>query len=60
MGWAGRRNGVPVGDMTKARVDHVGIWARDLERLREFYVSALQGESGPAYVNERTGLVRTS
>jgi lactoylglutathione lyase len=37
------------------RVEHIGLWARDLERLRDFYVEQIGGESGPLYENARTG-----
>lgn len=37
------------------RLEHVAIWARDLEWLREFYVRVLGGESGPLYENPQTG-----
>jgi lactoylglutathione lyase len=33
---------------------HVALWAEDLERLREFYVS-LGAQSGNRYVNPKTG-----
>lgn len=45
----------PGGQVNELRIEHVAVWARDLERLREFYVSALGGESGSLYVNQRTG-----
>jgi lactoylglutathione lyase len=38
------------------RIEHIAIWTRDLERVREFYVSVLGGQSGPLYENARTGL----
>ena len=41
--------------MTEVHLEHVALWARDLERLRAFYVSALGGRSGPPYANPRTG-----
>ena len=41
--------------MSELRIEHIAVWARDLERLREFYVSALHGESGSLCVNQRTG-----
>jgi len=37
------------------RIEHVAVWTRDLERLREFYVSVLGGRCGPLYENARTG-----
>ena len=41
--------------MTPLRVDHVALWAADLERMREFYVGVLGGVCGPLYENRRTG-----
>lgn len=41
--------------MTPLRVHHVGLWVSDLERMRNFYVGALGGTSGPLYENPRTG-----
>lgn len=38
------------------RIEHVALWARDLERMRAFYVEALGGRCGPMYENPRTGL----
>lgn len=37
------------------RIEHVALWVRDLERMRDFYVASLQGESGALYENPRTG-----
>jgi lactoylglutathione lyase len=37
------------------RIEHVAIWTRDLERVREFYVAVLGGQSGSLYENPRTG-----
>jgi lactoylglutathione lyase len=37
------------------RLHHVALWVDDLERMREFYVRALCGTSGPLYENARTG-----
>jgi lactoylglutathione lyase len=36
-------------------IEHVGIWVRDLERMRQFYVEKLGAESGALYENARTG-----
>ncbi len=36
-------------------IEHVAIWARDLERLRDFYAALLGGESGKLYTNSSTG-----
>jgi lactoylglutathione lyase len=41
--------------MGGVQIEHVAVWARDLERLRDFYVHALGGRSGPLYENPRTG-----
>jgi len=41
--------------VSQLRVEHVGLWVRDLELMREFYVAQLGGESGPLYENARTG-----
>lgn len=40
-----------------ARIEHVAIWARDLEALRAFYTEALGGTSGPRYENAATGFL---
>jgi lactoylglutathione lyase len=37
------------------RIEHVAIWTRDLERMREFYIDLIGGQSGPLYENARTG-----
>lgn len=39
----------------KARIEHVALWARDLEVLRAFYSDSLGGTSGPLYENRVTG-----
>jgi lactoylglutathione lyase len=39
----------------RLRVEHVAIWVRDLEPMREFYVTNLGGTSGARYHNPRTG-----
>ena len=41
--------------MSQLRVEHIGVWVRDLERVREFYVSQLGGWAGPLYENPRNG-----
>jgi lactoylglutathione lyase len=41
----------------RVRVEHVALWVQDLERMREFYVAQLGGQSGARYHNPRTGLV---
>ncbi len=37
--------------MLNARIEHVALWARDLETMRAFYTDALRGSSGPLYEN---------
>ncbi len=37
------------------RIEHVAIWTRDLERLRAFYETYFQAESGDKYTNEAKG-----
>lgn len=39
----------------RVRIAHVALWTRELEQLRDFYVTALDGESGPRYHNPETG-----
>lgn len=41
--------------MSPIRLHHVAVWVEDLDRMREFYVAALGGTSGPLYENLRTG-----
>jgi len=38
-----------------ARIEHVAIWARDLEAMRIFYTETLGGSSGPLYENAANG-----
>jgi lactoylglutathione lyase len=35
------------------RIEHVALWTKDLERLRSFYETYFQANTGPRYVNER-------
>ena len=37
------------------RVEHVGVWAADLERLREFYAAYLGATAGAKYTNPAKG-----
>jgi lactoylglutathione lyase len=36
-------------------IEHIAIWARDLELLREYYTSFIGGTAGSRYLNQRTG-----
>jgi lactoylglutathione lyase len=40
--------------MTSLRINHLALWVTNIERMREFYVGALGGTSGPLYENPRT------
>ena len=42
-------------DASMVSIEHVALWVRDLERMREFYVASLEGTSGALYENPRTG-----
>jgi len=33
------------------KIEHVAIWARDLEKLTDFYVQYFNGTAGPKYIN---------
>ena len=37
-------------------IDHVAVYARDLEKLRAFYEAYFGGKSNDGYFNPRTGL----
>ncbi|HJX63402.1 MAG TPA: VOC family protein [Polyangia bacterium] len=41
--------------MDAIRIEHVAIWVRDLERMRQFYVAMLGAKCGTPYQNPRTG-----
>ena len=41
--------------VSELRLEHIGLWVRDLERMREFYVTQLGGQAGQLYENPRTG-----
>jgi lactoylglutathione lyase len=41
--------------VSAARIEHVALWVRDLEGMREFYERHLGGRSGTLYHNPRTG-----
>jgi lactoylglutathione lyase len=38
------------------RIEHVALWVRDLEIMRQFYVDRLGGQCGPLYRSQRSGL----
>ena len=38
-----------------ARIEHVALWTRDLERLRDFYVRHFGARAGAPYCNPRKG-----
>lgn len=38
------------------QLDHIAIYTRDLERLKDFYVRYFSGIPGEKYCNENTGL----
>lgn len=35
------------------RIEHVALWVKDLEPMRDFYVSALGAQAGERYENQR-------
>ncbi len=37
------------------RIDHIGIWTKDLERCAAFYVTYFDAIAGPHYVNATKG-----
>jgi len=37
------------------RIEHVALWTKDLERMKDFYVEFFQGKSNEKYVNPKTG-----
>ena len=37
------------------KVEHIGIWVRDLEKMRHFYESFFSARSGQTYHNSKTG-----
>ena len=37
------------------RIDHIAIWAHDLEAMKGFYCTWFQAQAGPKYVNESRG-----
>lgn len=37
------------------RIEHAGLWVRDLDGMRAFYAGVLGGKAGPPYHNRATG-----
>ena len=37
------------------RIDHIAIWTRNLELLKEFYITFTDVKVGPKYVNKKKG-----
>ncbi len=37
------------------RIDHIALWTKQLEALREFYVTYFEATANTKYVNEKTG-----
>jgi lactoylglutathione lyase len=37
------------------RIEHVALWTRDLEGMKDFYVGFFGGKANEKYVNPRTG-----
>ncbi|HWR38306.1 MAG TPA: VOC family protein [Patescibacteria group bacterium] len=37
------------------RINHVSIWTRKLEEMRDFYVQVFNGKASDRYMNPRTG-----
>lgn len=38
------------------RIEHIAIWAKDIDRLKDFYMNWFSATAGPLYHNPRTGL----
>ena len=36
------------------RIEHVALWTKDLERMKDFYVEFFQGKTNEKYVNPKT------
>ncbi len=34
-----------------ARIDHIALWVKDLERMKDFYIKYLGGQPGEKYIN---------
>jgi lactoylglutathione lyase len=35
------------------RIEHIAVWAKDLEKLKEFYMTYFQAKAGDKYTNTR-------
>ena len=36
------------------RIEHIGLWAKDLEKTKKFYETHFEGKAGDKYVNPKT------
>lgn len=41
--------------MTGIRIEHIALWASDLELLKDFYIRYFGAEAGKKYINDRNG-----
>jgi lactoylglutathione lyase len=37
------------------KIEHIALWTRNLEEMKDFYVEFFQGEANEKYVNPKTG-----
>jgi Lactoylglutathione lyase and related lyases len=37
------------------RIEHVALWTKDIERLKEFYIQFFNGTAGEKYINPKKG-----
>lgn len=37
------------------KIEHIALWTRELERIKDFYVEFLSGKSNDKYINHKTG-----
>lgn len=37
------------------KIEHIGLWVKDLEAMREFYETYFEGKAGDFYHNKKTG-----
>lgn len=38
------------------KIEHVAIWTKDIEKLRDFYVTYFEGVAGDKYINHKNNL----